>query len=94
VAGRRGDVPAGERGGSTPGATDEEEAEIQRRHQIWLDEQVAAERGGLILLLVAPASLCVFMATLGATRKGGAGKRSARERSRKWLTQAATRQAC
>jgi hypothetical protein len=52
-----------------PGATDEQEAENQRRHQIWLEEQAAGERGGLILFLVAPATLCVLMATLGATRR-------------------------
>jgi hypothetical protein len=55
------------RGRINPAATDEEEAELQRRHQIWQDEQVAGERGGLILFVVTPATLCVFMATLGAT---------------------------
>ena len=55
------------RGRINPAATDEEEAELQRQHQIWLDEQVAGERGGLILFLVAPATLCVLVATLGAT---------------------------
>jgi hypothetical protein len=55
------------RGRIDPGATDEEEAVLQRRHQIWSDEQVAGERGGLILFLVAPATLCALVATLGAT---------------------------
>jgi hypothetical protein len=51
-----------------PAATDEDEAENQRRYRIWSDEQVAGERGGLILFVVAPATLCALMATFGATR--------------------------
>jgi hypothetical protein len=55
------------RGRIDPGATDEEEAALQRQSQIWSDEQAAGERGGLILFLVAPATLCALVATSGAT---------------------------